>query len=73
MLAQGPTREDYKRAVAYQWGNLINKKVFNANVQPMWFGDSTGLVLSPSTNHRNFSKNLRGKSIRVNPGLTRKG
>jgi len=42
-IAQSPTREDYKRAVAYQWGNLVNKKIFNAHIQPIWFDDSTGL------------------------------
>ena len=42
--AQSPGLDDYKRAVAYQWGNLQNKKVFNVHVQPIWFSDSTGVA-----------------------------
>jgi len=42
--AQSPGLDDYKRAVAYQWGNLLNKKVFNVHVQPIWFSDSTGVA-----------------------------
>ena len=43
LFAQGPNREDYLRAVSFLWNNLNNKKVFNASVQPVWFGDSTGV------------------------------
>jgi dipeptidyl aminopeptidase/acylaminoacyl peptidase len=42
---QSPTvsKADYQRAVSFLWNNLVNKKVFNVNVQPIWFSDSTGL------------------------------
>jgi len=41
--AQGPSKEDYNRAVSFLWNNLTNNKVFNTSVQPVWFGDSTGV------------------------------
>ncbi len=41
-LTQGPTLQNYNRAVSYLWSNLANKKVFNANIQPVWLTDSVG-------------------------------
>ena len=35
--------EDYDRAIQFQWGNIINKKVFREQITPHWFPDSTGL------------------------------
>lgn len=59
MIAQGPTLTDYKRAVAYQWGNLVNKKIFNIQVQPIWFDDSTGLgFITQDKNGKSFQKFL---------------
>ena len=44
IIGQGPVKADYQRAVAYQWSNLVNKKVFNIKIQPIWFSDSTGMA-----------------------------
>jgi dipeptidyl-peptidase-4 len=37
------TLEDYERAISFQNGNIVNKQVFNLNIQANWFPDSTGL------------------------------
>ena len=37
------TIDDYNRAVGFMYENLNNKKVFNLNIQPNWFPDSTGV------------------------------
>ena len=37
------TRQDYHRALGFLSENIINKKVFNANVQAHWFPDTSGL------------------------------
>jgi dipeptidyl aminopeptidase/acylaminoacyl peptidase len=44
LLAQNIQKEDYARAVSFLWKNIVNKKVFNENVQPLWFKDSTGMA-----------------------------
>ena len=36
------TYADYERAVGFMQENLVNKKVFNAFIEPHWFPDSTG-------------------------------
>ncbi len=36
------TNDDYARAVSFLWQNLNDRKVFNLNVIPNWFPDSTG-------------------------------
>jgi len=65
--AQGPTREDYKRAVAYQWGNLVNKKIFNAHVQPIWFDDSTGLGFISQDKSRKLFQKFLWKQNKIEP------
>jgi len=40
--AQQLTKEDYARAVSFLGQNLNNRKMFNANVNPNWFSDSSG-------------------------------
>lgn len=35
--------EDYQRAVGFMHENYHNKKVFNLNIRPNWFPDSTGV------------------------------
>ena len=40
--AQQVTKEDYARAVSFLGQNLINRKVFNTNVNANWFSDSSG-------------------------------
>ena len=44
LFAQNIKKEDYARAVSFLWKNIVNKKVFNENVQPIWFKDSTGMA-----------------------------
>ncbi len=36
------TKEDYARAVSFLGQNLNNRKMFNVNVNPNWFPDSSG-------------------------------
>lgn len=36
--------DDYKRAVSFLPGNLVGKKVFNANILPIWAEDSSGVA-----------------------------
>jgi dipeptidyl-peptidase-4 len=42
--SQQLTKADYDRAVSFQWPSLLNKKVFNAQVDPVWLRDSSGFV-----------------------------
>ncbi len=44
LMAQTPTT-DYKKAVSFLYNNLVNKKVFNANVPSVWLQDSSGVIL----------------------------
>lgn len=37
------TIDDYNRAVGFMYENRNNKKVFNVNIRPNWFPDSTGV------------------------------
>ncbi len=37
------TLEDYSRAVSFMYENYNNKTVFDLNIQPNWFPDSTGV------------------------------
>ena len=53
----GPSREDYKRAVSFLWSNLVNKKVYNINIQPVWFQDSTGFCfISQDKSKKGYNK-----------------
>lgn len=42
--SQQLTKADYDRAVSFQWPSLLNKKVFNAQVDPVWARDSSGFA-----------------------------
>jgi dipeptidyl aminopeptidase/acylaminoacyl peptidase len=44
VFGQQVTREDYKRAVSFLGNNLTNSKVFNANIQPIWAADNSGVA-----------------------------
>ena len=44
--SQQITKQDYARAVSFMWPNLNNKKVFNLNIRPNWFADSSGFSFS---------------------------
>ncbi len=64
-LPDGPTKKEYDRAVSFLWSNLLNKKVFNVNIQPIWFQDSTGFsFVSQDRNGKVFNKYVfkNGKS-----------
>ncbi|MBP9925514.1 MAG: prolyl oligopeptidase family serine peptidase [Cyclobacteriaceae bacterium] len=39
IAAQQVTREDYRRAVSFLWGNLRDSKVYNVTVNPNWNSD----------------------------------
>ncbi len=55
--AQTIKKEDYTRAVSFLWKNLVNKKVFNENIQPIWFKDSTGLAfITQNRTQKSFNK-----------------
>ena len=45
-IAQDLTKDDYARAVSFMSSNLQNKKVFNLNIRPNWFADSSGFSFS---------------------------
>ena len=50
-IAQQVTKQDYARAVSFLWQNLNNKKVFNVNIRPAWFADSSGFSYSTQTSN----------------------
>jgi dipeptidyl aminopeptidase/acylaminoacyl peptidase len=55
VFGQQVTREDYKRAVSFLGNNLTNSKVFNANIQPIWAADNSGVAfVTNSPNERQF-------------------
>lgn len=55
--AQDIKKEDYARAVSFLWKNVVNKKVFNENVQPIWFKDSTGMgFITQNRLQKSFNK-----------------
>jgi dipeptidyl aminopeptidase/acylaminoacyl peptidase len=57
LFGQSIVQEDYQRAVSYLWGNLNNHKIFNANIQTIWFGDSTGIAfVTQNSNTKTFQK-----------------
>lgn len=45
-FSQELTKNDYARAVSFMWQNLQNKKVFNVNIRPAWYADSSGFSFS---------------------------
>ena len=65
VAAQAPSRNDYQRAVSFLWSNLINKKIFNIHVQPIWFKDSTGLVFITQDRNKKIFNKLVFKSKKV--------
>ncbi|MET0462157.1 MAG: prolyl oligopeptidase family serine peptidase [Chitinophagaceae bacterium] len=42
-FSQQLTKDDYARAVSFMYSNLVNKKIFNANIPYSWFADSSGI------------------------------
>lgn len=42
--AQQLTLNDYKRAVSFMPNNLVNKEIFNLNIQPWWAQDNSGVA-----------------------------
>jgi len=61
MEARTPTPEDYRRAASFQWQNLVNKKIFNVNIQPVWCGDSTGMgFVTQDRERKSFNKVVWG-------------
>lgn len=65
--ARAPTPEDYRRAVSFQWQNLVNKKVFNVNVQPVWCGDSTGLGFVTQNRERKYFNKVDFGTTKIQP------
>ncbi|MBK8280099.1 MAG: hypothetical protein IPK94_08300 [Saprospiraceae bacterium] len=69
----GPTTEDYQRAVSYLWSNLINKKIFNLDIQPIWAQDSTGLgFITQDIDGKSFKKIVFGSNL-IQPLLIKEG
>ncbi|KAA3636534.1 MAG: S9 family peptidase [Bacteroidetes bacterium] len=51
------TKDDYQRAVAFLYENRNNKTVFNVNITPHWFPDSTGLwFINHSPDNKKYQK-----------------
>ncbi len=63
--SQQPGKQDYARAVSFLNTNLINKKVFNANIQYNWFGDSTGFSFLSQTKEGKVFKKMEWKKMQV--------
>jgi hypothetical protein len=73
VFGQQVTMDDYKRAVSFLGNNLTNKKVFNANIQPIWAVDNYGVAfVTNSPNERQF-KCIERNSGKITPLSTRKG
>ncbi len=65
--AQNIDIKDYQRAVSYLWPNLNNKKIFDANVEPIWFKDSTGVAfILNDLNQKTYKKVIFSKN-RIEP------
>ncbi|HSU27320.1 MAG TPA: DPP IV N-terminal domain-containing protein, partial [Chitinophagaceae bacterium] len=57
VASQQVSKQDYSRAVSFLWSNLNNKKVFNTNMQPAWFADSSGFsFITQSPEGKSFNK-----------------
>ncbi len=63
--SQQPGKQDYARAVSFLSNNLVNKKVFNANIQYNWFGDSTGVSFLSQTKEGKIFKKIDWKKMQV--------
>ena len=51
------TVEDYNRAVGFMYNNRDNKTVFNVNIHPNWFPDSTGVwYVNQSVDNKRYLK-----------------
>lgn len=51
------TINDYDRAVGFMYENCNNKKVFNLNIQPNWFPDSSGVwYINNAPNNKKYLK-----------------
>ncbi len=65
--AQDIKKEDYARAVSFLWRNLASKRVFNENVQPIWFKDSTGMAfITQDRVQKSFNK-IRWDTKKIEP------
>jgi dipeptidyl-peptidase 4 len=65
--AQDIKKEDYVRAVSFLWKNIINKKVFNENVQPIWFKDSTGMAFITQSRVQKMFNKISWDTQKVEP------
>ena len=73
VFGQQVTREDYIRAVSFLGNNLTNKKVFNANIQPIWAVDNYGVAfVTNSPNERQF-KCMERNSGKIIPLFNQEG
>ena len=58
--AQGPTKQDYARAVAFLWPNVNNKKAYNLFLRANWFPDSSGFwYVTQSKEGKTYQKWLK--------------
>lgn len=61
------SREDYKRAVSFLWSSLANKKVYNVNIQPVWFQDSTGFCFISQDKNKKVYNTFDFKKQKAEP------
>ena len=59
--------EDYKRAVSFLPANLINKKVLNANIIPIWAEDSTGVAFITDDKAGTHYQAIEKKQAKIAP------
>ncbi len=66
-FAQQITKDDYARAVSFMSSNLVNKKIYNANVPYSWFGDSTGVSYQLQEKDKKSFYKLDWKKMKQEP------
>ena len=55
LQGQKVTKEDYNRAVSFNYGNLVNKTVFNLKTDVFWFKNNSGLwFVDYAKNKKNY-------------------
>src|SRR6185295_18009660 len=66
-FGQSINRDDYTRAVGLMWDNLNNKKVFQLNVSPIWFRDSSGFCFESRSRQEKMYYKVTFKPLLKSP------
>ena len=68
-VSQAITKDDYARAVSFLSQNLNGKKVFNANVSPIWSGDSSAVAFITQDNYGRYFNKIDFKKMQTETWL----